>query len=241
MIENGGNMIKRIFATIFVLVVSSYGQFIKPQLKFVEDTFDFGRVRQNDIVTHTFEFYNVGGDTLKILDISASCGCSVGSLKKREYAAGERGFLDVRFDTHGKFGNQIQRIYLRTNEPDNPTKIITIKAQVYIDTTGTPKIFFDKLFHNFGKVEEGKIYETSFAFTNTGQGTLEIVDIHSSCGCAAAIPKKRKLNPGETSEVKVEFNSTNYNGLVTRYVTIRSNDPSNPEIILTIQADVYRK
>jgi|YNPMSStandDraft_1061717.scaffolds.fasta_scaffold51200_1 hypothetical protein len=234
-------MIKRVTIILLLLSISTYAQFIKPQLKFVEDTYDFGKVKQNDIVQHTFEFYNAGGDTLKILDISASCGCSVGSLKKREYAAGERGHLDVKFDTRGKIGNQVQRIYLRTNEPDNPTKVITIKAQVYIDTTGSPKIFFDKLFHNFGKVQEGKIYETSFAFTNTGQGVLEIVDVHSSCGCAAAIPKKRKLKPGEMSEVRVEFNSTNYNGMVTRYVTVRTNDPSNPEVILTIQADVYRK
>jgi len=234
-------MIKRVFVALIVLSISTYAQFIKPQLKFVEDTYDFGRIKQNDIVQHTFEFYNAGGDTLKIFDISASCGCSVGTLKKKEYAAGERGYLDVRFDSHGKFGNQVQRIYLRTNEPDNPTKVITIKAQVYIDTTGSPKIFFDKMFHNFGKIEEGKIYETSFAFTNTGQGVLEIVDIHSSCGCTAAIPKKRILKPGEVSEVRVEFNSTNYNGLVTKYVTIRTNDPSNPEVILTIQADVYRK
>ncbi len=210
-------------------------------MKFVEETYDFGKIKQNSVVEHSFEFFNAGGDTLKILDVSASCGCSVGKLSKREFAAGEKGTIDVRFDSRGKFGNQVQRIYIRTNEPDNPTKIITIKAQVYIDTTGSPKIFFDKLFHNFGKIEEGKIYETSFAFMNTGQGTLEIVDINSSCGCAAAIPKKRKLNPGETSEVKVEFNSTNYSGIVTKYIVIRSNDPSNPEIYLTIQAEVVKK
>ncbi|MCX8056597.1 MAG: DUF1573 domain-containing protein [Ignavibacteria bacterium] len=232
---------KKIVFAFFIMVSISFAQFIKPQMKFVEDTFDFGKVKQNDVVEHTFEFYNAGGDTLKILDVSASCGCSVGKLSKREFAAGEKGTIDVRFDTRGKFGNQVQRIYIRTNEPDNPTKIITIKAQVYIDTTGAPKIFFDKLFHNFGKVDEGKKYETSFAFTNIGQGTLEIVDIQSSCGCAAAIPQKRKLNPGETSEVKVEFNSTNYSGLVTRYITIRSNDPANPEIYLTIQAEVVKK
>lgn len=232
---------RKVIFLILITFINSYGQFIKPQMKFVEDTYDFGKVKQNDVVEHTFEFFNAGGDTLKILDISTSCGCSVGKLSKREFAAGEKGTIDVRFDTRGKLGNQVQRIYIRTNEPDNPTKIITIKAQVYIDTTGSPKIFFDRLFHNFGKVEEGKIYETSFAFMNTGQGVLEIVDIHSSCGCAAAIPRKRKLNPSETSEVRVEFNSTNFSGLVTRYIAVRSNDPSNPEIYLTIQAEVVKK
>lgn len=232
---------RKVIFLILITFITSYGQFIKPQMKFIEDTYDFGKVKQNDVVEHTFEFFNAGGDTLKILDISTSCGCSVGNLSKREFAAGEKGTIDVKFDTRGKLGNQVQRIYIRTNEPDNPTKIITIKAQVYIDTTGSPKIFFDRLFHNFGKVEEGKIYETSFAFMNTGQSVLEIVDIHSSCGCAAAIPRKRKLNPGETSEVRVEFNSTNFSGLVTRYIAVRSNDPSNPEIYLTIQAEVVKK
>jgi len=232
---------KKILIFILILKAGSFAQFVKPQMKFVEDTFDFGKIKQNSVVEHTFEFYNAGGDTLKILDISASCGCSVGKLSKREFAAGEKGTIDVRFDTRGKFGNQTQRIYIRTNEPDNPTKIITIKAQVYVDTTGAPKIFFDKLFHNFGKIEEGKIYETSFAFMNNGEGILEISDIHSSCGCTAAITKKRKLHPGETSEIKVEFNSTNYNGLITKYIVIRSNDPDNPEVYLTIQAEVIKK
>lgn len=232
---------RNLFILMFFITSLSFAQFIQPQMKFVEDVYDFGKIKQNSVVEHTFEFFNAGGDTLKILDISASCGCSVGKLSKKEFAAGEKGTIDVRFDTRGKFGNQIQRIYIRTNEPDNPTKIITIKAQVYIDTTGAPKIFFDKLFHNFGKIEEGKIYETSFAFMNTGEGTLEIIDVHSSCGCAAAIPKKRKLKPWEMSEVRVEFNSTNYSGLVTKYITIRSNDPNNPEVFLTIQAEVLKK
>ncbi len=232
---------RNLFILVFFITSLSFAQFIQPQMKFVEDVYDFGKIKQNSVVEHTFEFFNAGGDTLKILDISASCGCSVGKLSKKEFAAGEKGTIDVRFDTRGKFGNQIQRIYIRTNEPDNPTKIITIKAQVYIDTTGAPKIFFDKLFHNFGKIEEGKIYETSFAFMNTGEGTLEIIDVHSSCGCAAAIPKKRKLKPWEMSEVRVEFNSTNYSGLVTKYITIRSNDPNNPEVFLTIQAEVLKK
>ncbi|MFN4111694.1 MAG: DUF1573 domain-containing protein [Ignavibacteria bacterium] len=232
---------KKILVFILILKAISFAQFIKPQMKFVEDTYDFGKIKQNSVVEHTFEFYNAGGDTLKILDISASCGCSVGKLSKREFAAGEKGTIDVRFDTRGKLGNQVQRIYIRTNEADNPTKIVTIKAQVYLDTIGAPKIFFDKLFHNFGRIDEGKIYETSFAFMNTGQGLLEIVDIHSSCGCTAAITKKRKLNPGEISEVKVEFNSTNFNGMITKYVVIRSNDPVNPEVYLTIQAEVVKK
>lgn len=232
---------KKLILFVFFLSTISFAQFIKPQMKFIDETYDFGKVRQNDVVEHTFEFFNAGGDTLKILDISTSCGCSVGKLSKREFAAGEKGTIDVRFDTRGKSGNQVQRIYIRTNEPDNPTKIITIKAQVYIDTTGAPKIFFDRLFHNFGKIEEGKIYETSFGFMNTGQGQLEILDIHSSCGCTAAITKKRKLSPGELSEIKVEFNSTNFNGLITKYIVIRSNDPVNPEIYLTIQAEVIKK
>lgn len=232
---------KKLFILVFIITSTSFSQFIQPQMKFVEDVYDFGKIKQNSVVEHTFEFFNAGGDTLKILDISASCGCSVGKLSKKEFAAGEKGAIDVRFDSRGKFGNQVQRIYIRTNELDNPTKIITIKAQVYIDTTGAPKIFFDKLSHNFGKIEEGKIYETSFPFMNTGEGILEIVDIHSSCGCAAAISKKRKLKPGELSEIKVEFNSTNYIGLVTKYVTIRSNDPVNPEVFLTIYAEVIKK
>ncbi len=233
-------MLRNTIVIIVLMFVSSHAQFVKPQMKFIVDTYDFGKIKQNDVVEHTFEFYNDGGDTLKIFDVSASCGCSVGRLDKKEYGPGEKGTINVRFDSRGKFGNQIQRIYIRTNEPDNPTKIITVKAQVYIDTTDAPRVFFEKLFHNFGDIEEGKIYETRFSFKNVGKNVLEIVDLHSSCGCTAVIPKKRKLKEGESSEIRVEFNSTNFNGLITKYIVVRTNDPEHSEIYLTIQGNVIK-
>jgi len=45
----------------------------------------------------TFEFVNNSGGVIRITDIKPGCGCTVPTLEKREYAAGESGQFTVRF------------------------------------------------------------------------------------------------------------------------------------------------
>ncbi len=42
-----------------------------PRIKFDETEIDFGEIAQNQKVTHTFEFTNIGGDTLIIEKVRA--------------------------------------------------------------------------------------------------------------------------------------------------------------------------
>ena len=57
------------------------------------------------------------------------------------------------------------------------------------------EITFDKIFHDFGNVNEGEIAKTIFSFTNTGENDLYIVDAVGSCGCTVPkYPKTYLLN-----------------------------------------------
>lgn len=236
---------KRLILLIYFIAVNfAEAQFIVPQISFKQDKHDFGTMIEGTIAEHTLEFSNTGGDTLKILNISSSCGCSAALISKKFLTAGEVGLLKITYDSHGKLGQQTNTISVYSNDPNNQQKTITITANVIIDTSkkiAQPKLEFSKIVHDFGKVEEGKIVETTFEFKNTGQGILEIIDVKTSCGCTAAIPKKRKLNPGESSEIKVELDTTNRVGIMSRLITIKSNDPDTPEIYLTVRAEVIQK
>jgi hypothetical protein len=234
-----------IFIFIFFSGIAA-AQFITPQIKFNFDSYDFGKIEQGIIVDFTFEFENSGGDTLNILNVSSSCGCAAALLTKRSLTAGEKGLLKVTYDSNGRIGKQTNTIYVYSNDPMNPQKAIVIKADVFKtdekkNLPHQPKIEFDKIIHDFGIVEEAKIYETVFKFTNVGKGTLEIKDIQTSCGCTAAFPKKRKLESGESSEIRVELDTVNRFGSVSRLVTVKSNDPDIPEFHLTIKAEIVKR
>jgi hypothetical protein len=45
------------------------GATIKPSIRFSETKFDFGTVKEGDIVSHDFEFVNDGKGVLKIKDL----------------------------------------------------------------------------------------------------------------------------------------------------------------------------
>lgn len=166
---------------------------------------NFGSINRGDTVEHFFEFFNIGAYTLKIAYISATCCCSAGVLSKREFQPSEKGNLVVRFNLTGKYGIQTNKIFIHTNDPENPIKVLPIRAKVIskIDTLNAAKIRLDRTIYDFGNIEERKIHETSFVIKNMGRDTLEIREIITSCGCTAAVPRKRRIAPNEQTEFKV--------------------------------------
>lgn len=81
----------------------------------------------------------------------------------------------------------------------------------------------------------------TFEYTNSGKKDLEIKDVKTSCGCTAAVVSGKKLKPGEKGTLKVELDTSNRMGRMSRVITVSSNDPDQSQKILTIYAEVVRK
>lgn len=103
-----------------------------------------------------------------------------------------------------------------------------------------PKISFQEKEYDFGTVVQGEKVKHNFVITNNGDDTLKISNVHASCGCTAALPDKKELLPGESTNIKVEFNSLGRNGHQLKHIIIRSNDVDNPEIVLDLYGEVVK-
>lgn len=101
-----------------------------------------------------------------------------------------------------------------------------------------PKIKFRQDKWNFGKTSEGKELSHTFVFINEGEGVLKIEKVTTSCGCAAALVSKKSYRPGEQGEIKVTFNTRGYEGEVSKYVYVESNDPKQQQKLLTVTAAI---
>jgi hypothetical protein len=77
----------------------------------------------------------------------------------------------------------------------------------------------------------------NFTFTNNGTSDLVIASAKGSCGCTVPDWPKRPIKPGETSEIKVEFNSTGKKGKQHKKVTIVANTQPSKNVI-AIQGNV---
>lgn len=72
-------------------------------------------------------------------------------------------------------------------------------------------------------MEEGKVYKTSFPFTNTGNDTLYINTVKTSCGCTIAKYPTQGIAPGNGDTIFVELDTKDKRGALEKVVHVFSN------------------
>ncbi|RJP21138.1 MAG: DUF1573 domain-containing protein [Candidatus Abyssobacteria bacterium SURF_5] len=101
-----------------------------------------------------------------------------------------------------------------------------------------PKIVFEKLVHDFGKMGPDETVKYKFQFKNAGSGTLNIGDIKTTCGCTGTLLSQREIPPGGNGSVEVSFHSGRSGGQRRKAIFVSSNDPGSPSVKLEIIANV---
>ncbi len=99
------------------------------KMTFDEKRFDFGTIKEGEIVNHVYKFTNTGKVPLIISDARSTCGCTVPKWPKETIEPGESGKISVRFDSKGKKERQVKPITITANTYPNQT-ILQIKGTV---------------------------------------------------------------------------------------------------------------
>jgi len=105
-----------------------------------------------------------------------------------------------------------------------------------------PKIVFKEDVHDFGSVPRGPELQYNFKFTNKGNSDLIIERVQTSCGCTGAtVGEKTEYKKNESGEIKVNFSTQGREGHQEKTVIVYSNDPLNPQKVLTIKCEIDPK
>lgn len=80
-----------------------------------ETKFEFGTVKQGEIVEHTFTFRNTGTEPLVVNNVGVSCGCTTPEYTKEPVLPGKQGKITARFNTTGKMGVQNKVLTVQSN------------------------------------------------------------------------------------------------------------------------------
>ena len=91
---------------------------------------DFGQVKQGDVLKHDFIFKNETKDVLNITGVNTSCGCTASQADKQSLKPGEDTTINVSFNSHGYLGQIKQFIYVNTDSAVVAIVKFTIKAEV---------------------------------------------------------------------------------------------------------------
>lgn len=236
-------MIRTLLLVLFVAFNVS-GQAVGPKISTMEKNFDFGKISQGEYVLHDFIITNTGDDVLKIEKVRASCGCTAAKPDKDVLKPGESTKVHVEFNTRGRKGKQRKYIYIYSNDSQMPELRLKLFGEVLVNSSSeknaVPVLKLEKTQHNFGNIKEGDVVETTIKMKNVGGSDLEIKNVKSSCGCTAAVLSNRILKPNEEGKLRIEFDSSDREGVVTRTVTLFSNDPKNPSQTITIFANIQK-
>lgn len=91
---------------------------------------DFGEVKEGDVLEHIFKLINDSAEVLHIDTVSASCGCVVSEIAQKNLAPGEEAELKVKFNTSGYNGKTKQYIFITTENLNTSVMPFMIKADV---------------------------------------------------------------------------------------------------------------
>jgi len=110
-----------------------------PKIEFEQLEHDFGNVGPGTNNLCEFKFTNTGNGTLKIGEITKTCGCTPFLLAKKEYAPGESGTLKVGYLSEQLRGQTTKQLIVHSNDRSNPEITLALKANIMIQVDHEPK------------------------------------------------------------------------------------------------------
>ena len=103
-----------------------------PKMVLAEETFNFGTIKQGEVIEHDFTFKNDGKETLEIRKVRTTCGCTASSPSSKSIAPGGEEKFHVTFNSRAKKGKQLQTITVITNDPVKPTQYLRMAGTVEV-------------------------------------------------------------------------------------------------------------
>jgi hypothetical protein len=101
----------------------SFAAFGQAKLKFADAKKNFGFVKKGEKVVLQYDFVNEGNQPLVISDAKAECSCTTAQWPKQPIAPGQKGVIEVTFDTAPTYDRQDRIVEVYSNASSSPHKV----------------------------------------------------------------------------------------------------------------------
>jgi len=231
---------------IFSLVSYSGGQEIKDgqnvikidkaskaRIEFLGGTYDFGHTPKGYTIYHDFPLRNIGTDTLIILGVKPTCGCTIAPLSNDHVAPGDTAQIEVALRTDKLEGKVRKYVNVDCSDPVNPYYKILFNAKV---NSSDRFLTTDPLAVDFGDFDNGGTPEMKVAITNGGTEAvkLAVVDQNSDEFMTATLPEG-KIEPNATGTLTLKLKPGIKPGFFATSITIEAPDISDSRFTLPIK------
>ena len=206
---------------LLVLTISTFAQEGKPpqpKISLSETMWDFGYVPKTGTVSHTYRIKNIGDDTLIIVKVRTTCGCTTAPLSKQRLAPDETADMEAVFDPRRiKVGETSKRLQVISDDPVNPFTDVRFSAKVGMSNS-LVRLTPTEL--NFDTVSQGTEEVRSLTLENIS-GEKLFIDVVEGPGHAMDVDLKAKnLEPGESAQIHLKLKDNAASGNLQTSLTL---------------------
>lgn len=120
----------RLLFTANVIAKDKNSALAQPVVKLSKYTHNFGNIKGGEVYDFSVSVINAGKANLTIKKIKSSCGCTAALMSEKLIAPQKKAELNIKFDTKNLSGQVARTVTLFTNDPVNPTRVITLIANI---------------------------------------------------------------------------------------------------------------
>jgi hypothetical protein len=191
---------------LFVALVASAAA--QPKLSIDKSKMDLGVIYNGTTKKARIMLKNVGRDTLRILGVTTSCGCTTARQPKSFLKSGESDAVEIEFNSTGYRGKIEKHINIVTNDPTSPTTYVTLIGDVIeeLQPVNNGSVLW------LGSVPKGKQVEQTVAFKNVSGKVLTLTGFKSSSSDLSVTFGQRTVLPADTIwlNIKITPRKTDY-------------------------------
>ncbi len=166
----------------------------QPKLSIDKMTIDLGTMYNGATKSGTITLKNIGTETLKILRVQPSCGCTTVRQPKSELLPNESDVVEVSFSATLYHGPVEKYVNIETNDPLSQYVAVKLIADVKEELSPTSGSYSVWL----GTTKVGEKAEQRISFVNRTKRTITVKKVTTAAENVAATTDKSEVAPSDT-------------------------------------------
>lgn len=192
-------MLSKLLILLSIIIFQSK-IFSQPSIKIVGGTnADFGTLYRGDRIEKKLTIKNDGSDTLRIANVSASCGCTAAMLSEKIIAPGDSGSLNVGFNSENFSGKVQKNVTLTSNDPQNPTLQFRFGVNIIEELSLDPRTLIVR------EAKKGENVSTSLRIKNTSTFPISLLSWNSENKNLSIELPKEPIQPSDEITLIVNY------------------------------------
>jgi hypothetical protein len=197
----------------------------QPKISVDKTRIDMGVIYNGETKKARIVIKNIGSDSLKIVSVTTSCGCTTARRPKDYLRRGEHDAVEVEFNSTGFRGKIEKHVSIITNDPVASTTEVTLVGDVIeeLQPVGNASVIW------LGAVPVGKEITQSVTFKNVSGKVMTLTGYTSSSPDITVLFGQRTVLPADTIRLSLKVTSKK-NDYVSEQIFLETDSKRQPKV-----------